>query len=228
MTYYDLAMPGVLVVEDERRIAAFIQRALSAEGFRVDAAHNGERALQLADGGRYELVMLDLMLPGTDGVTVLQELLERRPDQRVMVVSALSDVEMKVRCLELGATDYIAKPFALAELVARVRARLRQPPAPAPDRFLRVGPVALDMVRRVADAGHGPVNLSEREFELLHQLMRRAGEVASREELLSDVWGITFATGSNVVDVYVGRLRAKLGEGVIETVRNMGYRVDVA
>lgn len=225
--YHDLAMPRILVIEDEPRIASFVSRALIAEGFQVDAAEEGAKALELAHTGRYELVILDLLLPGMDGMQVLAGIMDRRPEQRVLVLSALSDVDAKVRCLELGASDYLAKPFALSELLARVRARLRQPPAPAPDRFLRVGPVALDMVRRVADAGHGPVNLSEREFAVLQFLMRRGGDPCSREQLLADVWGYTFDTSSNVVDVYVGRLRSKLGEDVIETVRNVGYRVNV-
>jgi len=225
--YHDLAMPRILVIEDEPRIASFVSRALIAEGFQVDAAEEGAKALELARTGRYELVILDLLLPGMDGMQVLAGIMDRRPEQRVLVLSALSDVDAKVRCLELGASDYLAKPFALSELLARVRARLRQPPAPAPDRFLRVGPVALDMVRRVADAGHGPVNLSEREFAVLQFLMRRGGDPCSREQLLADVWGYTFDTSSNVVDVYVGRLRSKLGEDVIETVRNVGYRVNV-
>jgi len=225
--YHDLAMPRILVIEDEPRIASFVSRALIAEGFQVDAAEEGAKALELARTGRYELVILDLLLPGMDGMQVLAGIMDRRPEQRVLVLSALSDVDAKVRCLELGASDYLAKPFALSELLARVRARLRQPPAPAPDRFLRVGPVALDMVRRVADAGHGPVNLSEREFAVLQFLMRRDGDPCSREQLLADVWGYTFDTSSNVVDVYVGRLRSKLGEDVIETVRNVGYRVNV-
>jgi len=226
--HHGLEMPGVLVVEDEPRIASFLSRALSEQGLRVDTAPDGDRGLQLAKTGKYELIVLDLLLPGLDGVSVLQGIMEHRPDQRVLVLSALGDVGNKVQCLELGATDYMTKPFALAELIARVRARLRQPPAPAPDRFLRVGPVVLDMVRRVADAGHGAVSLTDREFSLLSQLMREGGELCSRKRLLADVWGLSFDTGSNVVDVYVGRLRSKLREDVIETVRNAGYRLNVS
>jgi DNA-binding response OmpR family regulator len=214
-------------VEDEPRIASFLSRTLSEQGLRVDTAPDGDRGLELAQTGNYELVVLDLLLPGRDGISVLQGIMEHRPDQRVLVLSALSDVDSKVRCLELGASDYMTKPFALAELVARVRARLRQPPAPAPDRFLRVGPLVLDMVRRVADAGRGAVTLTEREFALLSVLMTERGEVCSRKRLLAEVWGMSFDTGSNVVDVYVGRLRSKLGEDVIETVRNVGYRINV-
>jgi DNA-binding response OmpR family regulator len=221
-------MPRVLLVDDEPRIVSFISRALSAEGLGVDSAHDGMRALELARSRRYELVVLDLLLPGLDGLSVLQGIMDSRPEQRVLILSALSDVDSKVRCLELGASDYLPKPFALAELLARVRARLRQPEAPVAPRLLTAGRVTLDLVRRVADCGSGPVSLSEREFLLLQYLMRKDGEVCTREELLADVWGYSFDPGSNVVDVYVGRLRSKLGAELIETVRNVGYRLDAS
>jgi DNA-binding response OmpR family regulator len=222
--FYDACMARVLVVDDEPRIAGFVSRALSAEGFQVDAAPDGVRGLELARSGRYELVVLDLLLPGRDGVSVLRDLMESRPDQRVLVLSALMDVENKVECLELGASDYLPKPFALAELVARVRARLRQPASGPDERQLRLGGVTLDLERRRADAGSGSVTLSEREFLLLRQLMLKGGEVCTRQRLLEDVWGYAFDPGSNVVDVCVGRLRAKLDSDVIETVRGVGYR----
>lgn len=219
-------MPRVLVVDDEPRIVTFIARALAAEGLSVDSAHDGRRGLELARSRPYELVVLDLLLPGMDGVSLLQGIMESRPEQRVLVLSALSDVESKVRCLELGASDYLPKPFALAEFLARVRARLRQPAAPPAPRVLVAGRLSLDLVRRVADAGKGSVSLSEREFLLLQHLMRKEGEVCPREELLADVWGFSFDPGSNVVDVYIGRLRSKLGAELIETVRNVGYRLE--
>ncbi len=219
-------MSRVLVVDDEPMIVGFVSRALSAEGFQVDGATNGARGLELAKTGGYELVVLDLLLPTIDGVTVLQELMESRPSQRVLVLSALSDVETKVRCLEFGASDYVSKPFSLAELVARIRARLRQPASGPDRRVLRLRRVTLDLTRRVANSGDGPVALSEREFLLLEYLMRRDGDVCTRQRLLADVWGYSFDPGSNVVDVCVGRLRAKLGADVIETVRNVGYRFD--
>ena len=219
-------MARVLVVDDEPRIVSFISRALAAEGLGVDSAYDGPRAIELARARKYELVVLDLLLPGLDGVSVLQSIIDSRPEQRVLVLSAVSDVESKVRCLELGAADYLPKPFALAELLARVRARLRQPAAPPAPRMLVAGGLSLDLVRRVADAGHGPVGLSEREFLLLQHLMRKHGDVCTREEILADVWGYSFDPGSNVVDVYVGRLRAKLGAEWIETVRSVGYRLE--
>jgi DNA-binding response OmpR family regulator len=131
-----------------------------------------------------------------------------------------------VRCLEIGASDYLSKPFALAELVARVRARLRQAASGPEERRIRAGGVTLDRLRRVADAGAGSVTLTEREFGLLEYLMRSAGEVCTRMQLLADVWGFGFDPGSNVVDVCVRRLRAKLGAGLIETIRSVGYRFD--
>jgi DNA-binding response OmpR family regulator len=143
-----------------------------------------------------------------------------------MVLSALSDVETKVRCFGLGATDYIAKPFALAELLARVRACLRAAAGHAGDAVLRAAGLALDVRARTADAGSGPVALSPREFLLLQHLMHRAGRVCTRDELLSEVWGYSFDPGTNVVDVYVRRLRAKLGPLAVATVRNTGYCVD--
>jgi DNA-binding response OmpR family regulator len=220
-------MPRVLIVDDEPRIVSFITRALSSQGFHVDSALEGSRGLELAKSGRYELVVLDLLLPGGDGVSVLEDLMQERPDQRVLVLSALSDVDSKVRCLELGASDYLPKPFALAELIARVRARLRQPASGPDSRVLVLDGVTLDLVRRVAEGGNGAVALSEREFLLLRHLMEHRGEVCTRPSLLADVWGYSFDPGSNVVDVCVGRLRAKLGAEVIETVRNVGYRFNV-
>lgn len=221
-------MARILVVDDEPRIVSFVSRGLAAAGFAIDRAHDGVRALDMMSTRPYELVVLDLLLPGINGIDVLRRIIERKPDQRVLVLSALSDVDSKVRCLELGASDYLAKPFALTELVARVRARLRQPGAAPLDRTLAVGQVRLDLRRRTADLGAGPVGLSEREFLLLEHLMRANGETCTREELLAEVWGYSFDPGSNVVDVYVGRLRSKLGPDVIETVRNVGYRFEAA
>jgi two-component system OmpR family response regulator len=216
--------PRILVIDDEPRILNFIARALDGQGFRVDRAADGRVGAQLAMSGRYDLVILDLVLPDSDGTEILTDVLAHRPEQRVLCLSALSDVQVRVRCLDLGAIDYLPKPFALSELVARVRARIRQPAAtPREHPIQRVGPVELDLVRRTADAGSGHVRLSDREFLLLRTLADMHGEIATREELLQRVWNIDFATSSNVVEVYIGRLRAKLGPEVIETVRNAGY-----
>jgi DNA-binding response OmpR family regulator len=219
-------MTRVLVIDDEPRITSFVSRALSADGFDVETAFDGARGYALAATGRYELVILDLLLPGVDGVAVLEDLIQKRPNQRVLVLSALSDVEDKVRCLELGASDYLPKPFAVAELIARVRARLREPASGPDERVLRAGPISLDLVRRAVHVGEKRVSLSEREFLLLERLLLARGDVRSRGRLLSEVWGYSFDPGSNVVDVCVGRLRAKLGADIIETVRGVGYRID--
>jgi len=216
-------MGRILVVDDEPKIVSFLARALTAEGFQVEGATDAARALELASSGRYDLVVLDLLLGDANGVSVLEAVRELQPDQRFLVLSALDDVDSKVRCLELGASDYVTKPFALAELVARVRARLREPASQPGKRVLRAGRLALDLQRREADAGSGPVTLSTREFLLLEHLLRRAGRACTREELLTNVWGYTFDPGTNVIDVYVSRLRAKLGDDSIETVRNVGY-----
>src|SRR3954447_19706703 len=160
-------MARVLVIDDEPKITDFVARALSANGLAVDTANDGAHGLELARNGQYDLVVLDLMMPGVNGMGVLRGTIEARPQQRVLVLSALSDVDSKVRCLELGAADYLTKPFALAELVARVWARLRQPGAESADGLLRAGGLTLDPHRRTADSGAGPVTLSAREFLLL-------------------------------------------------------------
>ena len=213
----------ILVVDDEVSIVSLVSRALAAHGFRVDSAADGERALQLVRTDAHQLVILDLILPGLGGVATLKRIMGVRPELPVLVLSALSDVESKVRCFELGASDYLTKPFVLAELLARVRAVLRNHGNPLVDRFLRVGSVTLDLQRHVADCGNGAIALSSREFDLLAFLMRRAGNVCSREQLLAEVWDCPFDPHTNVVDVYVRRLRSKLGGDVIETLRSLGY-----
>ena len=216
-------MARILIVEDEARIASFLSRALTSCGFQADTVSDGPLALKLIEKETYDLILLDLLLPGLDGFSVLRRLSESRPNQEVLVLSALSDVESKVRCFELGASDYVTKPFALAELVARVRTRIRQSKDRYATRFLENGALRLDLQRRVAVTNGKKVELSSREFLLLEYLMRKDGDVCSREELLQSVWGYTFDPGTNVVDVYIRRLRSKLGRDVIETIRNVGY-----
>lgn len=215
----------ILVIDDEQRILNFVRRGLEAEGMAVDVARDGPDGLRLALSSPYDLVILDLVMPGIDGHAVLRRLLERKPSQPVLVLSALNDTASKVSCLQRGAEDYISKPFSLDELLARVHARLRTAARSGPTR-LRAGSLALDLIRRQADAGSGPIPLAEREFLLLGELMRNAGRTVSKERLLSSVWGYHFDPGSNVVDVYVRRLRAKLGAGAIVTMRGVGYRID--
>ncbi|MDP9340832.1 MAG: response regulator transcription factor [Actinomycetota bacterium] len=217
-------MARILVIDDEHRILNFVSRGLRSHGFLVDAVADAAEGLRAATTERYDLVILDLLMPHMDGVAVLTRILEVRPSQAIVVLSALGDPASKVRCLELGAEDYLAKPFSLEELVARVRARLRRTREPGKTE-LSAGHLRLDLIRREADSGGGPTPLAEREFLLLQHLMANAGQTMSKERLLSGVWGYFFESGSNVLDVYVGRLRRKLGADAIETVRGEGYRV---
>jgi two-component system, OmpR family, response regulator len=222
----DGTLPGrVLVVDDEPNVASFVGRALRGRGFAVDVALGGERGLEASLDGGYALIVLDLRMQDVHGLVILRQVMRLRPNQRVLVLSAASDTDTRVRCLELGAADFVGKPFELAELVARVGAHIRTAPPPAPERHLRVGGVTLDLLRRRVDLGDGsrPAELSEREFDLLRHLMTRPGRPCSREELLADVWQLDFDPRTNIVDVYVHRLRDKLGRDVIRTVRNLGY-----
>ncbi len=219
----------ILVIEDEVRIQSFLTRGLEAEGYTVVAAGDGREALSLATDARWDLVVLDLLLPGLNGLQVLRELHRAKPELPVVILSARSDVQTKLRGFELGASDYVPKPFSLDELLARIRVRLRGAPTFGDEHVLRGGNVVLDVTRRQAGVGDRTADLSDREFRLLHHLLLHAGEVLSRERLLAEVWGYDFDPGSNVVDVCVRRLRQKLGpEAAIETVRNAGYRLATA
>jgi DNA-binding response OmpR family regulator len=219
----------ILVIEDEPRILAFLARGLEAEGFRVDGAGNGPDGLKQALASPYDAVVLDLLLPGLDGLSVLRELHRQRPDLPVVIVSARSDLSTKLRGFGLGASDYLAKPFAFDEHVARVRVQLRARRSRSEENVVHAGLLTLDLARRQARLGSLVANLSDREFRLLHHLVEHAGEVVSRERLLSEVWGYHFDPRSNVVEVCVRRLRKKLGEEApIETVRHAGYRLRAA
>jgi len=219
----------ILVVEDEARILAFLTRGLEAEGYTVVAADNGRDGLALATAGRWDLVVLDLLMPGLSGLQVLRELHRARPRLPVLILSARTDLQTKLRGFELGATDYVPKPFALDELLARVRVQLRAVRPPEDEHLIRAGCVALDLARRQARVGELVTDLSDREFRVLHHMLLHVGEIVSRERLLAEVWGYGFDPGSNVVDVCVRRLRKKLGpQAPIETVRNAGYRLAAA
>ena len=216
----------ILVIEDEPRILAFLARGLEAEGFTVDGAADGAEGLRRGGRGRYDLVVLDLLLPRLDGLSLLRELQELRPELPVVIVSARTDLETKLRGFGLGACDYVSKPFSFDELLARIRAQLRLVGRGADGSVVAAGGLTLDVARRQATLGGVVAELSDREFRLLHHLVRHQGEVVSRERLLSDVWGYHFDPRSNVVDVCVRRLRKKLGEEApIETVRHGGYRL---
>ncbi len=219
----------ILVIEDEPRILAFLARGLEAEGFRVDAADTGPMGLKQALASSYDAVILDLLLPGLDGLTILRELQQRVPELPVVIVSARSDLPTKLRGFGLGASDYLAKPFALDELVARLRVQLRRHAVMHDESLVRAGTLTLDLARRQARIGELVADLSDREFRLLHHLVEHAGTIVSRERLLSEVWGYHFDPASNVVEVCVRRLRKKLGaDAPIETVRHAGYRVRAA
>jgi DNA-binding response OmpR family regulator len=216
----------ILVVEDEERIASFVAKGLKAEGFTPTVVGDGVSGLDYALTGPFDLMVLDIGLPGMDGFTILERVQAERPELPVIVLTARDSVTDTVQALEGGAADYMSKPFRFAELLARVRLRLRTPASAAPDDELVAGEVRLDLRRRRAYVGDREVELSARELSLAEVLMSHRGQVLSREQLLSHVWGYDFDPGSNVVDVYVGYLRKKLGAGLVTTVRGLGYRVD--
>jgi DNA-binding response OmpR family regulator len=219
----------ILVVEDETRISDFLARALRAEGMCVSMADDGPEGLALAVAHPFDLVILDLMLPTLDGLEVVRQIHAHKPDLPVLILSARSDLETKLRGFALGADDYLAKPFSLDELLARVRVQGRRRHRGGDGDILRAGALVLDQARREARIGEHASRLTDGEFRLLHHLLEHAGEVISRERLLADVWGYNFDPRSNVVDVSIRRLRRKLGpEAPIETVRNVGYRLSAA
>jgi len=216
-------MTRLLIIEDEPKLASFVTRALQSAGYGVDVADDGRSGLTMALTGAYAVVVLDLTLPSLSGEAVLKELLADRPDQQVLILSARSDVSDRVRFLELGAADYVTKPFVLSELIARVGARVRDVGA-ALERSERAG-IRVDTDDRSVDMGNGPVRLTDREYRLVRHLKERSGKPVSRQELLADVWGMWFDPGTNVVEVTIGRIRQKLGPDIIETVRGVGYRI---
>jgi two-component system, OmpR family, copper resistance phosphate regulon response regulator CusR len=218
-------MKRILIVEDEPRISSFLEKGLSASGFAPAVTDKGNDALLMAQTGEFDLVILDIGLPDKDGFEVLEEL--RRKDKRVPVImlTARDSVSDTVQGLEGGADDYVPKPFRFEELLARIRARLREDRSPE-STVLRVGDAALDLrTRRLTHSGR-VVELSAREFALAEILFSHPGQVLTREQLLSNVWGYDYDPGSNIVDVYVGYLRKKLGGELIKTVRGVGYRLE--
>ena len=219
-------MAGILIVEDEERIASFVAKGLRADGYRTTTVADGVEGLDLALTGSFDLVILDIGLPGLDGFEVLERLRAQGSRIPVIVLTARDSVTDTVSALEGGADDYMPKPFRFAELLARVRLRLRQSgdgPGDAQD-TLDAGGIHLDLRTRKATVSGREVELSAREYALAEIFMRNPGQVLSREQLLDQVWGYDFDPGSNVVDVYVGYLRRKFGAQAITTVRGMGYR----
>ena len=215
-----------MIAEDEERITAFLERGLRANGFTTQVVNTGRDALAMARDEDFDLLILDLGLPQMDGQLVLRGLRERGERIPVVILTARDSIEETVAGFDGGADDYVTKPFRFDELLARVRARLRTEPA-AEVTVLRAGGVALDLRTRRATVSGRSVELTAREFALTETLMRHPGQVLSREQLLSHVWGYDFAPESNVVDVYIRYLRGKLGPGVISTARGMGYRLNV-
>ena len=214
----------LLVVEDEERVASFLVKGLSANGYDVDWVSTGRRALRRAVDGDVCMVILDLGLPDLDGLEVLESLRKHGATVPVLVLSARGRVNDRVKGLDLGADDYLAKPFAFEELLARIRANLR-PRADVSPGLLRAGGISVDQLRREATVAGRTHRLSAREFALLQAFISHPSRVLSRQELLSMAWGMDFDPGTNLVDVYVGYLRRKLGEALIETVRGSGYRL---
>jgi two-component system copper resistance phosphate regulon response regulator CusR len=219
----------ILVAEDEPRILAFVTRGLESEGFAVDAAADGVEALRCARTARYDVAILDLLLPRIDGLAVLRDLRQHSPELPVVILSARSDLPTKLRGFELGANDYVVKPFSLDELIARIRVQLRHAAGVVDDHIVQAGRLELDLSRRQVRVGDDVTDLSDREFRLLRELAFHPGEVISRERLLAQVWGYHFDPRSNVVEVSMRRLRKKLGShATIETVRHAGYRLTTA
>lgn len=217
-------MDRILIAEDHDRIADFITRGLKAAGYEATAVGDGENALAEALSGKYDLMVLDLGLPRRDGMSVLAALRAAGSTMPVVILSARDTVADTVRGLRGGADDYLKKPFAFDELLARIRLRLRSVGSLAEASQLTVGPVTLDLLARRLWADGRWWDLTTREFALAEFFMRHPGEVVTREQLLSNVWGLDFSPGTNVVSVYIRHLRTKIGEDRVETVRGVGYR----
>jgi heavy metal response regulator len=216
----------VLVVEDEKKTASFVRKALQAEGFAVDVCHNGDEALSAASATPFDAIVLDIMLPGRDGLAVLRTLRERKQTTPVLLLSARGQVNERVEGLNAGADDYLPKPFELTELVARVRAMSRRG-AETKSTTLRVADLTLDALTRRALRGGKEIELTSREYRLLEFLMRSAGRICGRMSIIEKVWDYDFDPGTNLVDVYIRRLREKIDNDfepkLLHTVRGSGY-----
>ena len=220
----------ILIVEDETKTGEYLRQGLREAGFVVDLAQNGTDGLHLAEHGAHDLVILDVMLPGLDGWAVLQSMRQRGLHMPAMFLSARDQIEDRVKGLELGADDYLVKPFSFAELLARVRTLLRRGRSVAENTTLRVADLELDLLRRRASRAGKRIDLTAKEFGLLELLMRRQGEVLPRSLIASQVWDMNFDSDTNVIEVAMRRLRVKIdeepGAALIKTVRGMGYVLD--
>ena len=221
----------ILIVEDEAKIGDYLRQGLTEAGFVADLARNGLDGHHLATTAHYDLIILDVMLPDVDGWRILKALRESGNKVPVLFLTARDSVEDRVKGLELGADDYLVKPFAFAELLARVRTLLRRGTAPAVENTLKVADLELDVPRRRVTRAGQRIALTAKEFALLELLVRRQGEVLPRSLIASQVWDMNFDSDTNVIDVAIRRLRAKMDEGyrvkLIHTVRGMGYMLDV-
>src|SRR6202158_306209 len=218
----------ILIVEDEKRIQDFLSRGLESAGYAVDVAGDGNTALELVHGTEYDLVILDLMLPDTDGLSVLQKIRNRKTSPPVLILSARDAVDDRVKGLELGADDYLTKPFAFVELLARVRVLLRRG-QPTPER-LQVGDLTLDCIRRRVTRSGENIELAPKEFSILEYLMRNRGRPLSRTMIVEHVWDMDYDGLTNIVDVYIRHLRSKIDDRfpvkLIQTVRGIGYMIE--
>ena len=221
----------LLIAEDEAKTGEYLRRGLSEAGFIVDLAHNGLDGHHLAMTERYDLLILDVMLPDLDGWQILKSLREAGRELPVLFLTARDSVDDRVKGLELGADDYLVKPFAFAELLARVRTLLRRGASPAAELKLGIGDLELDLARHRASRGGRCIRLTAKEFTLLELLVRRQGEVLPRSLIASQVWDMNFDSDTNVIDVAIRRLRMKIDNGfdlkLIQTVRGMGYMIDL-
>lgn len=218
----------MLVIEDEKKIAAFIRKGLEAQGFVVDVAHHGDEGFELATSRPYDALVLDIMLPGRDGLSILRQLRERKIAVPVILLTARSELNERVEGLNLGADDYLTKPFHIEELIARLHAVTRRA-AGTPQSILAVGDLTLNLLTREVRRAGRPIELTNREFALLEHLMRAPGRVLTRVEICERVWDYHFDPGTNLVDVYIQRLRKKVDGDfpvkLIETIRGVGYRI---
>jgi DNA-binding response OmpR family regulator len=221
----------VLVAEDESKIASLLRKALEAQGFVVDVAGNGNDAYELARSHPYDVLVLDIMMPGRDGLSILRSLRERKIATPVILVTARSELNEKLEGLNLGADDYVAKPFHIEELIARIHAVARRAGG-SQQSILQVEDLSVDLLTRTVSRGGRQIDLTAREFSLLEHLMRAPGRVLTRAEICERVWNYHFDPGTNLVDVYVQRLRRKVdGDAprkLIETIRGVGYRMSRA
>lgn len=222
----------ILVVEDEKRLANLVRRALEEEGHVVDVSYDGAEALDMAEATDYDLLVLDLMLPHMDGLEVTRRLRSEGKDVRILMLTARDAIEDRVTGLEVGADDYLIKPFSFSELIARVKALSRRQIQAQQETELVSGDLVLDLARREARRGDRSIELTAKEFQLLEYLMRNAGRVLTRTQILDHVWGYNFDSFSNVVDIYVHYLRNKIDrdfpDPMIKTVRGVGYTLKAA